>query len=237
MPCGEAAESPPKSGGTSVRKGSTAALLACLSLASVTEAESLYVSDQVLVGVHDAKDRESAILELLPSGTRLDVITREGDFVRVKTPGGTAGWVDGKYLAPDKPARASLNELETKHQKAQQALALARKELKALQANSGNEPDARAREELAALRSENTELRETIASAETQLTELAKAQAAREAAAKGAEPSPATAWSVVQLALQPVTWGVLGFVFVVGFGLGTYLMDYRQRKRHGGFRV
>lgn len=218
-------------------KGSIAALVACLGLALPASAKSLYVIDQLLIGVHESKQRGSAILELLPSGTRLGVVKQEGDFVRVTTPGGTAGWVDGKYLVPEKPARNSLDELQTEHRKVQESLATARKEIKALKAKRGGAMDEKAREELKALRAENTELKETIASAETQLTELARARAAQEATAEPAETAPLAGLSIRQVAIEPVTWGVLGGVLVMGFVLGTYLMDYRQRKRHGGFRV
>ena len=220
-----------------MRRGPTAALCILLSLASYARADTLYVSDQLLVGVHETQERGSAILELLPSGTRLEVVSRQGELVRVKTPGGTSGWVDGKYLAKDKPARTSLNELEAQHQKLKQSLANARQQLEAQQAKPGDSADEKTREELEALRVQNAELRETVASAERQLTELAKVQAAREAAVSLVEASAASELSMQEVALEPVTWGVLGAIFVVGFLLGTYQMDYRQRRRHGGFRV
>ena len=217
--------------------GHIAVLLFCLILALPAGAKSLYVIDQLLIGVHETKDRTSAILELLPSGTRLDVVKQEGDLVHVKTPGGTLGWVDGKYLVSEKPARNSLNELEAQHQKDKESLAAARRELKALQARKGSAMDQKSRQELESLRSENAELKETIASAEVQLTELARARAELEAASEAEQSSPAISLSIRQAALEPVTWAVLGGVLVLGFVLGGYLMDYRQRRRHGGFRI
>ncbi len=214
-----------------------AVLVACLGLALPAGAKSVYVVDQLLIGVHERKARESAILELLPSGTRLEIVKRENDFVRVKTPGGTSGWVDGKYLMSEKPARVSLAELETQHQKVKQSVATAREELKTLRAKSGKSVDESTREELRMLRSENTELKETIASAESQLTELARAQAARTAAAVPEEPAATGQLSLRQIAIEPATWAVLGAVLVLGLVRGTYLMDYRQRRRHGGFRI
>jgi len=214
-----------------------AVLVACLGLALPAGAKSVYVVDQLLIGVHEQKERQSVILELLPSGTRLEVIKREEDFVHVKTPGGTSGWADRKYLMSEKPARVSLAELETQHRKVQQSVATARKELKALRAKRANGTDENTRKELRMLRSENTELKETIASAENQLTELARAQAAQAAAAEPEGPAPTTQVSLRQIAIEPATWAVLSALFVLGLVLGTYLMDYRQRKRHGGFRV
>ncbi len=218
-------------------KGPVAVLVAFLGLALPAGAESVYVVDQLLLGVHEQKERQSAILELLPSGTRLDVLKRDGDFVRVKTPGGTSGWVDSKYLMSEKPARISLSELETQHQKAKQSLNTAREELKALRARRDKGIDDNTREQLRMLRSENAALKETIASAEDQLTELARAQAAETEAAVPEEPTSTTELSLANIAVKPATWGVLGAMFVLGLVLGTYLMDYRQRRRHGGFRI
>ena len=214
-----------------------AVLVACLALALPAGAESVYVVDQLLIGVHEQKARESAILELLPSGTRLEIVKREEGFVQVKTPGGTSGWVDSKYLMSEKPARVSLAELETQHQKVKQSVATAREELKSLRAKRGKGIDENTRKELRTLRAENRELKETIASAEKQLTELARAQAARAAAAEPKDPAATTELSLRQLAIEPATWAVLGAVLVLGLVLGTYLMDYRQRRRHGGFRI
>ena len=214
-----------------------ALLVAFLGLALPAGAESVYVVDQLLNGVHEKKERQSAILELLPSGTRLDVLKREGDFVEVKTPGGTSGWVDGKYLMSEKPARISLSELETQHQKTKQSLTTAREELKTLRARRNDGIDENTREQLKMLRSENAALKETITSAENQLTELARAQAAEIEAAEPDEPTFTTELSLANIAFKPESWGVLGAVFVLGLILGTYLMDYRQRRRHGGFRI
>ncbi len=217
--------------------GHIAVFLILLCLALPAGAKSLYVIDQLLIGVHKTKDRESATLQLLPSGTKLDVLKQEGDFVQVKTPAGTAGWVDRKYLVAEKPARNSLNELEAQHRKVQDSLAAARKDLKAAQAKQGSAMDEKSRNELESLRAENVELKETIASAEAQLTELARARAELEAASRPRESSPVIGLSIKQAVVEPVTWWVLGGIFVLGLVLGSYLMDYRQRRRHGGFRI
>ena len=35
----------------------------------------------------------------------------------------------------------------------------------------------------------------------------------------------------------PFEWVLVAAMFVMGFGLGAYLLDYLQRRRHGGFRL
>ena len=82
----------------------TAVALA-MSLSGVpARAESVYVIDQLLVGVHAERTLNSVILIMVPTGTELEVLERGERFVRVQAEDGTTGWVDGNYLTPDQPA-------------------------------------------------------------------------------------------------------------------------------------
>lgn len=75
-------------------------------------AETAYVIDKLLVGIHEDKDLDSAILKVLPTGTRLEVLQREGELAYVAEPGGTKGWVDAAYLTDGPPAQLRIPELE-----------------------------------------------------------------------------------------------------------------------------
>ena len=68
--------------------------LGCLVVSWSACAETAYIIDKLLVGLHEDKALNSAIIKLLPTGTRLFIIKREGNLAQVKTPGGTTGWVD-----------------------------------------------------------------------------------------------------------------------------------------------
>ena len=57
-----------------------------LSLLMVSaSAETVYVSDRFEIGVHDGIKIDSVILAVIPSGTPLTVIAKNGDVVQVKT--------------------------------------------------------------------------------------------------------------------------------------------------------
>ncbi len=84
-------------------------LFAC---GAATAAESAYVIDKLLVGIHESKDSDSAIVKVVPTGTKLAVIKREGDVANVSEPGGASGWVDAAYLSKDPPAQVRVAELE-----------------------------------------------------------------------------------------------------------------------------
>ena len=57
------------------------------------QAETVYIKDSLLVGLHEEKSIDSAILKVLPTGTALEVLKRENDFVNVRSPKGCR-WLD-----------------------------------------------------------------------------------------------------------------------------------------------
>jgi len=81
----------------------------CLVAASAVPAETLYVTDRVLVGLHQAPDEASPLITSLPSGTAVETLeTREG-FTRVRTPDGKTGWMSSGYLVAQQPATAVVD--------------------------------------------------------------------------------------------------------------------------------
>jgi len=71
------------------------------------QAETVYITDSLLVGLHEEKSIDSAILKVLPTGTALEVVSRDNDFVNVRDPKGVTGWVSNNYLISNNP---DLNE-------------------------------------------------------------------------------------------------------------------------------
>lgn len=48
----------------------------------------------------------------MPTGTKLEVLKRDGDVANVSEPGGASGWVDAAYLSAEPPAQVRIAELE-----------------------------------------------------------------------------------------------------------------------------
>ena len=84
-------------------------LFACGAAAA---ADTAYVIDKLLVGIHESRDTDSAIIKVVPTGTKLDVLKRDGDVANVSEPGGASGWVDAAYLSTEPPAQLRIAELE-----------------------------------------------------------------------------------------------------------------------------
>nr|VFK51001.1 MAG: hypothetical protein BECKTC1821D_GA0114238_11281 [Candidatus Kentron sp. TC]VFK62549.1 MAG: hypothetical protein BECKTC1821F_GA0114240_10762 [Candidatus Kentron sp. TC] len=91
-----------------------AGLLACLPW--LAGAETFYVTDRVLIGVHKDKEQDRPPLEILPTGAALEVIFRDKDLAKVRTASDIVGWVDSNYLMMEKPAQLLLMELEAEHE-------------------------------------------------------------------------------------------------------------------------
>ena len=85
-------------------------VLSCLPVG--LSADTTYVIDRLLVGVHQEKDLDSAIIKVLPTGTRLEVLRREGELAYIEDPDQTRGWVDVAYLTIKRPAELRIAELE-----------------------------------------------------------------------------------------------------------------------------
>ncbi|MEE8234125.1 MAG: TIGR04211 family SH3 domain-containing protein, partial [Gammaproteobacteria bacterium] len=98
-----------------------------------SQAETVYITDSLLVGLHEEKSIDSPILKVLPTGTTLEVIKRDDDFVHVRDPKGVSGWISNSYLTTNNPdknenmdegaAQSKIRELEAELQniKIQQA--------------------------------------------------------------------------------------------------------------------
>lgn len=90
------------------------AILAAAVLAvPVAFAEPAWVSDQFEIMLRSGPSTGNAIQLMLDSGTRLEVLERDADsgYSRVRTAGGTDGWVLSRYLMSEPSAREQLQTL------------------------------------------------------------------------------------------------------------------------------
>lgn len=112
------------------RKHVNAALAVGLTIACAQAwAETVYVIDKLLVGVHSEKSLDSPIVKALPTGTQLEVVKREGDLAQIKGPEGVTGWVDAVYLSKEQPAALLLEGLEAQNRKLAEQLTTAQAKL------------------------------------------------------------------------------------------------------------
>lgn len=71
------------------------------------QAESRYVTDQILIALRPEQNDTSAPLEYLPTGTRVELVQDLGAFLQIKSASGNLGFARSKYFLPTPPAGTS----------------------------------------------------------------------------------------------------------------------------------
>ncbi len=95
---------------------------AFLTLSSgIAFAEPAWVTDQFEITLRSGPSTSNAIQLMVGSGTRLEVLERDSDagYARVRTGGGTEGWVLTRYLMREPSAREQLQNLTSQLTSAQ----------------------------------------------------------------------------------------------------------------------
>jgi SH3 domain protein len=86
------------------------ALLLSFMLTTIAFAETVYVDDNLRVGVRPEPDNSYSPISVVVSGMVLEVIERKGSFIRIRTPSGVEGWVSNSYVTKKKPAQILVDE-------------------------------------------------------------------------------------------------------------------------------
>jgi len=193
-------------------------MLHMLVLAAVpmtTMAETAYVTDQLILGLHRAEDTSDRAFRTLESGQEMEILTRNRNYAQVRLPDGTEGYVKAAYLVTEKPAKLIVGESQAESERLQQ--------------------------ELDNLRAAFAAPAETIERLEQQLDEhQAQISNAQEQIIDLTEQNQGFAAMQDQYKYSlPVKWvgGALAVVLLAGFLGGLWWTDYRSRKRHGGIRI
>jgi len=178
-------------------------------------AETVYVTDMLKLNVHDEPQSKGKTLTTLSSGDPIDVIERLPGYAKIRTTAGIVGWTKSAYLVTDKPPRLIVNELQEK---------LGHLQEQATQANK--------KAQTAIINAEKYQqlLQSTEQSSKQQTETLKKIQQENQEY----ESSMDQYESSVPMNIFLI---VCGLLFFIGILLGWYIIDYRQRMRHGGFRI
>ena len=229
-------------------------------------AETVYVSDRFEIGVHDNTNLDSVILAVITSGTPLEVVSRNGEFVQVSTPDGTTGWVDARYIVSKQPSVAMHDERDAKLQQAQRTLGDARAENEVLRQRiselkrdaataadnspgiakpislAPNEDSAKlkdAQRALENLHKENRKLKSNISDLQASY-DASEKMAAKSGTGIGQSALDDLVRGPVNSEVKnwtPSQWLMFGSILLLSFAAGGYMVDWQSRRRHGGFRI
>jgi len=190
-----------------------AALFAAFPTAAV--AETMYVTDVLRLGLHQAEDTNDRAFRTLQSGQEMEILDRNRNYAHVQLPDGTSGYVKTAYLVAEKPAKLIVAEVQANSAALESRLA------------DLNAAFAQPAATITALEQERDEKQASIELADRQIGELQETVA-----------DLRDQHSLYQYSL-PVKWvgGALLVCILAGFLGGLWWTDQRSRKRHGGIRI
>lgn len=203
-------------------------------------AQSAWVTDQFEITLRSGPSTSNAIQLMVGSGTRLDVIERDAEsgYTRVRTQGGTEGWVLTRYLMTEPSAREQLERLTSQLTNANSRGSSLDSQLNAIRSeyDSAKQQIATLEREKAAAETELAEIKRTAANVlaisdqnKTLMDQLTAAQIRADTLEQENRV----------LASQTTRYWFMagGLVLLVGFLLGIWLprIQWQRRSRYDRF--
>jgi len=201
---------------------------------------SAYITDELLADMYSKPSNAEQRLKKLPSGTPVELISEEGEFVQIRLVNRETGWVEKRFLSEGKPAEVRLLILQGKYRQVQNKLSLAESKLIDVEALASK----KVVDGLARLNAAKVEFRVGLEKALKNIIGLRDKLSAQNLLEKrnGEEPtakrsqgliegksiSLARVWAIAFLAL------VFGVIVGVFFGMPIHKQKYL--KRNGEFR-
>lgn len=90
--------------------------------ASSTYADTRYISDHLIVTVRSGKGNQYKVLETVPTGTSIEILEEEKNYVKVRTPKGTDGYIKSHYVSKELPKLMQIEQLKKEIAKSKQLL-------------------------------------------------------------------------------------------------------------------
>ncbi|MGK0297011.1 MAG: SH3 domain protein [Gammaproteobacteria bacterium] len=224
-------------------------------------AEIVYVTDQLQIGLHSEKNLDSPIVKIVASGTSLELIKTEEHLSFVREPDGTGGWIDSSYISSTRSASALLRTAESRIKTLEETVSQSSPET----ADTGSLEINISNDEIELLRQQLQQERQRANKLQTDMSDLVQrldqtgnpdslyekidqlSAANRELEQQLAniiEGLPATPLNNINSTDTERDWLTAKNAFisvlillVMGIIAGMYIMDFINRKRHGGFRV
>ena len=221
-------------------------------VASITHAETNYVIDKLDIGLHESRTTDSPILKLIPSGTALTILERDNELVYVQEPEGVKGWIHSKYLMDKKPGRARITELEKQNSDLQKEIELLKSKTAGTTTNeNGNSKELEQqlnseRLKVGELQAQLTDLKARIPSIggsneklqeEIEQLKQENNSLTNQLESSGIEVSGQSSSNTFSLSNWKNITTIVLIIFILGMAGGAFVLDYFNRRRHGGFRV
>lgn len=90
------------------------AMILMLCLPGAAMAKTGYVSDELIITLRAGKGADFKIIDYLNTGTRLEVLQEDENYMRVRTQDGKEGWVLKRYVTFEPPKAEVIADLTEK---------------------------------------------------------------------------------------------------------------------------
>lgn len=94
----------------------TAVMICLIILPCLCSAEDIYVTGVTNITMRTGPGTDHRVLEMLKSGTKLEIVEFQQDWTQVKTLQGRTGWVLSRFLTQKVPDALIVKKLETQNQ-------------------------------------------------------------------------------------------------------------------------
>ncbi len=178
-------------------------------------AETGYVTDRLMLGLHQAADTSDRPFRSLESGTEFEILSRDRLYAHVRLSDGTEGYVKAAYVVYEPPAKLIVNQTQAEVERLTTEL----EEAKAAFAEPAAVIDS--------LKAQAETLESDLEASRSRAAELEEDNARYQSRAERYKYS------------LPYKWvgGAIGVCLIAGFLGGLWWVDHRSRKRHGGIRI
>ncbi len=189
-----------------------------------TFGSTLYVSDNLRVGIRPAPEANTASLVVVSTGTKLELIEKKGRYIKVRSPSGIEGWIKGAYLSTKKPSSIILKQAQSKIKKLE-------KEISSLSKNTSDERLAQNLDSplITRLQAEKTQLHQQI--------EKLKMSPERIESSAQENPKFAINLNFLNNEVIAIIFGSLAFLVSLGFLFGVSWHKRQVTKRLGGLSL
>ena len=211
---------------------------------AIVLAEVAYVTDEINIGLHKEPTNESPIIKLVPSGTELNIIERENDLIHVEEPEGVRGWINTQNALNNKPGKTKINELEITNKELHKKIETLEK--KSTELISQGELEKKLNSErlkVGELQVELTNIKSRAGNIQTSdklLTDIEQLKNANKQLIDQLESAGINrknSLGSIKPENESSSFSIFLIIFIFGIVSGLFILDYINRRRHGGFRI
>lgn len=214
-------------------------------------AEPAYISERLYLGLYAVPDSTTEPVKTMASGTPVEIVQRQGEYVQLQLKDGTQGWARAEFVSNDPPAKLRVEtltaerdrlrrQLETvsnndKQKALEQQLARANRTIAEL-----NEQLKTRQTEEASSAQRQTEYQQTIDALKTQLTNSEQTIAQLQAETTQLKKAGLAVQTAVKSdVLLKVLWLLVAMLASLGMGvyIGIRWLSGRVRRRFNGLKV